>query len=43
MPRALLIDAARTPFGRYRGGVSHNPIEDLAKTEKQNAGIPAPW
>ncbi len=30
MPRALLLDAARTPFGRYRGGLSGVRVDDLA-------------
>ena len=30
MPGALLIDAARTPFGRYRGGLSGVRVDDLA-------------
>lgn len=30
MPGALLIDAARTPFGRYRGGLSDVRVDDLA-------------
>ncbi|MCP2258067.1 acetyl-CoA acyltransferase [Streptoalloteichus tenebrarius] len=30
MPRALLLDAARTPFGRYRGGLSGIRVDDLA-------------
>ncbi len=30
MPRALLLDAARTPFGRYRGGLSGIRVDELA-------------
>ncbi|WP_189061809.1 thiolase family protein [Longimycelium tulufanense] len=30
MPRALVLDAARTPFGRYRGGLSGIRVDDLA-------------
>ncbi|WP_253768136.1 thiolase family protein [Goodfellowiella coeruleoviolacea] len=30
MRRALLLDAARTPFGRYRGGLSGVRVDDLA-------------
>lgn len=30
MARAFLIDAARTPFGRYRGGLSGIRVDDLA-------------
>lgn len=30
MSRALIIDAARTPFGRYRGGLSGVRVDDLA-------------
>ncbi|GAB3285720.1 thiolase family protein [Parasphingorhabdus pacifica] len=30
MARAFLIDAARTPFGRYRGGLSGVRVDDLA-------------
>lgn len=30
MSRALLLDAARTPFGRYRGGLSGVRVDDLA-------------
>ena len=30
MARALLLDAARTPFGRYRGGLSGIRVDDLA-------------
>ncbi|MFD5828569.1 thiolase family protein [Lentzea sp. NPDC060358] len=30
MARALIIDAARTPFGRYRGGLSGIRVDDLA-------------
>lgn len=30
MARALLLDAARTPFGRYRGGLSGVRVDDLA-------------
>src|SRR6266550_496137 len=27
---ALILDAVRTPFGRYRGGLSHIRTDDLA-------------
>lgn len=27
---ALILDAARTPFGRYRGGLSEVRVDDLA-------------
>jgi acetyl-CoA acetyltransferase family protein len=30
MPRPLILDAARTPFGRYRGGLSGVRVDDLA-------------
>src|ERR1700738_491313 len=30
MRRAVLLDAARTPFGRYRGGLSSVRVDDLA-------------
>ncbi|AUS78648.1 acetyl-CoA C-acyltransferase [Actinoalloteichus sp. AHMU CJ021] len=30
MRRALILDAARTPFGRYRGGLSQVRVDDLA-------------
>lgn len=30
MARALLIDAARTPFGSYRGGLSGVRVDELA-------------
>lgn len=30
MARALILDAARTPFGRYRGGLSGLRVDDLA-------------
>lgn len=30
MARALLLDAARTPFGHYRGGLSGVRVDDLA-------------
>jgi acetyl-CoA acetyltransferase family protein len=30
MARALLLDAARTPFGRHRGGLSGLRVDDLA-------------
>lgn len=30
MARALVLDAARTPFGRYRGGLSGIRVDDLA-------------
>ena len=30
MARAFLLDAARTPFGRYRGGLSGIRVDDLA-------------
>jgi acetyl-CoA acyltransferase len=30
MARPLLLDAARTPFGRYRGGLSGIRVDDLA-------------
>ena len=30
MPRPLVLDAARTPFGRYRGGLSGVRVDDLA-------------
>lgn len=30
MARAFLLDAARTPFGRYRGGLSGVRVDDLA-------------
>ncbi|MET1074075.1 MAG: thiolase family protein, partial [Umezawaea sp.] len=30
MPRALVLDAARTPFGRYRGGLAGVRVDDLA-------------
>jgi acetyl-CoA acetyltransferase family protein len=30
MRRALLLDAARTPFGRYRGGLAATRVDDLA-------------
>jgi acetyl-CoA acetyltransferase family protein len=30
MSRALILDAARTPFGRYRGGLSSVRVDDLA-------------
>jgi acetyl-CoA acetyltransferase family protein len=30
MPNPLILDAARTPFGRYRGGLSGIRVDDLA-------------
>ncbi len=30
LPRALVLDAVRTPFGRYRGGLSGIRVDDLA-------------
>jgi acetyl-CoA acyltransferase len=30
MSRPLVLDAARTPFGRYRGGLSGVRVDDLA-------------
>ncbi|WP_367133489.1 acetyl-CoA C-acyltransferase [Saccharothrix sp. HUAS TT1] len=30
MPRPLILDAARTPFGRYRGGLAGVRVDDLA-------------
>ncbi|SDP93253.1 acetyl-CoA acetyltransferases [Actinopolyspora xinjiangensis] len=30
MARAMLLDASRTPFGRYRGGLSGIRVDDLA-------------
>ncbi|GLZ32489.1 acetyl-CoA acetyltransferase [Lentzea sp. NBRC 105346] len=30
MPRPLILDAARTPFGRYRGGLAGIRVDDLA-------------
>ncbi|ASU77129.1 acetyl-CoA C-acyltransferase [Actinopolyspora erythraea] len=30
MARAMLLDATRTPFGRYRGGLSEIRVDDLA-------------
>ncbi|MFS8100873.1 acetyl-CoA C-acyltransferase [Lentzea alba] len=30
MARALILDAARTPFGKYRGGLSSIRVDDLA-------------
>jgi acetyl-CoA acetyltransferase len=41
-PQAFLLDAVRTPFGRYRGGLSGIRTDDLAALPLAGAGGAAP-